>query len=318
MEHYFNVDMAREYGIEEAILFHHFYYWIVRNVANGEHFHDGLCWAYNSKKAFAEFFPYMNEAKILRVIKHMEDEGLIIKGHYNSDERDKANWYAITRKGLELLSVYGYNMKPFSPLLQDEQSIKNNKENNKEEDANVSPERNDYLAVIACWNEHNGKRLGSVTKITERRKRAIKKVLEDNEIDQEQLMRLFKTLPFADSWLYHPNKQHANWKPDFDWWMANTNGWLTKALEGKVHKENPQAFASIMQRDSEQTTYTPQGRTIWFNEGTKSYWTTDNFYYETISDGYDDDTRPDGATLTLNNARGDIKWNKKTKKWGKV
>lgn len=65
------------------------------------------------------------------------------------------------------------------------------------------------------------------------------------------------------------------------------------------------------------STYTPQGRTIWFNEGTRSYWTDDNFYYGTISDGYDDETRPDGATLTLNNARGDIYWDKKTKKWNK-
>lgn len=65
------------------------------------------------------------------------------------------------------------------------------------------------------------------------------------------------------------------------------------------------------------STYAPQGRTIWFNEGTRSYWTDDNFYYGTISDGYDDETRPDGATLTLNNARGDIYWDKKTKKWNK-
>ena len=64
-------------------------------------------------------------------------------------------------------------------------------------------------------------------------------------------------------------------------------------------------------------TYTPQGRTIWYNEATKSYWTDDNFYYSTISDGYDDNNRPDGATLTLNNARGDIRWNSNTKKWDK-
>ena len=65
-------------------------------------------------------------------------------------------------------------------------------------------------------------------------------------------------------------------------------------------------------------TYTPQGRTIWFNEETKSYWSDDNSYYESISDGYEDDNRPDGATLTLNNARGNITWNTQTKKWEKV
>ena len=64
-------------------------------------------------------------------------------------------------------------------------------------------------------------------------------------------------------------------------------------------------------------TYNPHGRTIWFNEETKSYWSDDYFYYGTIEDGYTDETRPDGATLTLNNARGTIVWNSSTKKWEK-
>lgn len=63
--------------------------------------------------------------------------------------------------------------------------------------------------------------------------------------------------------------------------------------------------------------YAPQGRTIWYDENTKSYWTDDNFYYGVISDGYTDDNRPDGATLTMSNARGAITWNSLTKKWDK-
>lgn len=62
-------------------------------------------------------------------------------------------------------------------------------------------------------------------------------------------------------------------------------------------------------------TYTPQGRTIWFNEETKSYWSTYNFYDERIYDGYTDEERPDGAEITLNNARGTYKWNSNNKKW---
>ena len=37
-----------------------------------------------------------------------------------------------------------------------------------------------------------------------------------------------------------------------------------------------------------------------------------------IPDGYDDDTRPDGASVTLNNGRGVICWSSKNKKWEKV
>lgn len=190
----------------------------------------------------------------------------------------------------------------------------NNKSDyNKEEGINIPPKKIDYQAIVDCWNEHNGKKLGKVTKITERRKKAIKKALDDNGITQEQLMLFFKTLPHADKWLYNPNKQHANWKPDFDWWLSNPNGWLTKGLEGKVHLENPQVYSSIML--GKDATYTPQGRSIWFDEKTKAYWTDDNFYYGVISDGYTDEDRPDGATLTMSNARGIITWNGSTKKW---
>ena len=37
-----------------------------------------------------------------------------------------------------------------------------------------------------------------------------------------------------------------------------------------------------------------------------------------IPDGYDDDTRPDGASVTLNNGRGEIVWSAITKKWNKI
>jgi len=194
------------------------------------------------------------------------------------------------------------------------EDLKNNKTNNKEEDTNVSPKKNDYHAIVECWNECNGQRLGKVTKVTQRRKGAIKKALLDNDITQEQLMQFFKTLPFADSWLYNPNKQHKNWKPDFDWWLANTNGWLTKGLEGKVHLENPQAYSSIMGGDD--APYRPQtdGNIHW-NDYYKCYIFIGMFWDE-VMDGYTDDNRPNGATLMLNNG-GTIVWNKEQKKWEK-
>lgn len=338
MEHHFNTNIAKTYGIEEAILLHHFYFWIAKNAANGKHFHDGLYWTYNSKKAYADFFTYMNETKIFRVIKHLEEEGVVVKGKYNKDKWDKTNWYAITQKGLELLKECGYEMQPFSTslqndifdsgkmndgTLQNEQSILINNTNeintnsNKEENTNVFPKKNDYQAIVDCWNEHNGKRLGKVTKVTERRKKAIKKALDDNGITQEQLMLFFKTLPLADKWLYNPNKQHANWKPDFDWWLSNPNGWLTKGLEGKVHLENPQAYSSIML--GKDAPYTPltDGALSW-NEYYSSFIFVGYWDGKHIPDGYDDDTRPDGATIMLNNGRGNITWNKNTKQWEKV
>lgn len=341
MEHHFNIEIATEYGVEEAIFLHNIFFWIAKNAANEKHFHDGLYWFYNSKKAFVELFPYMNEPKITRVIKNLEDAELIVKGNFSEDKWNKTNWYALTKQGLEYMCEKGYKFdslyrcvqnaciddsKMNNRMMQNEQCIYNtnnntnntdsNTDTNKEEDTNVSPKKNnDYKTIVDCWNEYNGQRLGRVTKLTERRKHAIKKVIDDNEITQEQLMQLFKALPLADSWLYNPNKQHKNWKPDFDWWMANTNGWLTKALEGKVHKENPQAYASIIQGDDAPYSPLTDGEIQW-NDYYKSYIYV-GMDLRWIPDGYTDDNRPDGATIMLNNGRGTIVWDKSTKSWNK-
>ncbi len=187
----------------------------------------------------------------------------------------------------------------------------------KEKNKIIPCQKNDYQAIVDCWNEHNGKKLGKVTKVTERRKKAIKKALEDNGITQEQLMLFFKTLPLADKWLYNPNKQHANWKSDFDWWLSNPNGWLTKGLEGKVHLENPQAYSSIML--GKDAPYTPltDGALSW-NKYYNCYMYVGYWDGKHIPDGYDDDTRPDGASVTLNNGRGTLVWSVITKTWNKV
>ena len=339
MEHRFNVQFAKDYGIEEAILIENLYFWIAKNVANEKHKYERRYWTYNSAKAFAELFPYINETKIYRVLSHLEDVEFIIKGKFSQDKHDRTNWYSFSDKGLSRLNAEKYDTINFSETFQNGDMdftklqngtcknanciIINNTDSkqqieNKEEYTNVYSKKNDYQAIIDCWNQYNGKKLGNVTKLTDKRKKAIKKVLVDNDITQEQMMKLFKSLPYADKWLYNPNKQHATWKPDFDWWIANTNGWFTKALEGKVHKENPQAFNEIMRNNGDEVLYTPQGRTIWFNEETKSYWSMDNFYYGVISDGYTDDNRPNGATITLNNGRGRIQWDSETKKWNKI
>ena len=279
----------------------------------------------------------MNETKIFRVLKNLEEKSIIAKGNYSKDKWDKTNWYALTKNGIYYMVRNGYKNNDLQSLLQNdtierakmndgacqsEQCINNyytdiDTNINKEEDTNVSPKKNDYHAIVDCWNECNGKRLGKVTKVTQRRKDAIKKALLDNDITQEQLMQFFKTLPFADSWLYHPNKQHKNWKPDFDWWLANTNGWLTKGLEGKVHLENPQAYSSIICGDD--APYTPicEGSLSW-NDYYKCYLYVGFWDGKFMPDGYTDENRPDGASVMLHNGRGRIQWDAKSKEWRKI
>lgn len=98
MEHHFNVYLASEIGVEEAIFIHNLYFWIKKNEANNKHFYDGYYWTYNSAKAFSELFPYWTPKQIIRIIKSCIEKGYVIKGEYNKSKYDRTSWYAITEK----------------------------------------------------------------------------------------------------------------------------------------------------------------------------------------------------------------------------
>lgn len=96
MTHSFDVEIAKKYGIDEAIILNHMFFWIQKNEANKKHFHDGRYWTYNSVEAFCTIFPYWSAPQLKRILKRMEDNGLIITGNYNSDLRDRTKWYSIS------------------------------------------------------------------------------------------------------------------------------------------------------------------------------------------------------------------------------
>lgn len=103
MEHSFDIDIAKRYGIQPAILLKNIYFWIEKNKANDKNFYDGYWWTYNSKKAFAELFPYMTARQIEYALQKLIEDDLIITGNYNKVAYDRTLWYAITKKGYSIL-----------------------------------------------------------------------------------------------------------------------------------------------------------------------------------------------------------------------
>ncbi len=112
MNHSFNVEIAKEYGLYEAIIQENMFFWITKNVANGQNYIDGHYWTYNSVKAFDKLFPYMSNATIRRVLQSLEKSGLIITGNYNKAAYDRTKWYALTDKAF---SLFGFQ-PPAPPL----------------------------------------------------------------------------------------------------------------------------------------------------------------------------------------------------------
>lgn len=97
--HYFDIRIAKLYGINCAVILQNIWHWIRKNEANGTNFYDGTYWTYNSTKAFAELFPYLSQKQIETALKKLRDEEIIITGNYNAVKYDRTLWYAITEKG---------------------------------------------------------------------------------------------------------------------------------------------------------------------------------------------------------------------------
>ena len=153
--HSFNKLFAKKYGIEEAIIFNDLYFWCLHNKQNNQNLfisekedektRSPKYWTYSSCNALEENYEYMNKSKIYRVIKHLEEEGLIISDEFNKVKFDRTKWYAITEFGEE--EYQDCNAKPTSSLYQnrntDVSKMKNEKLQN--EISDVSKMKNEKL-----------------------------------------------------------------------------------------------------------------------------------------------------------------------------
>lgn len=103
MQHSFDIDIAKEYGILEAILLNNLWYWIEKNRANETNLFDGEYWTYNSTRAFNELFPYVSERQIKTALKNLREKEIIKVGNYNVVAYDRTLWYAFTEKGKSIV-----------------------------------------------------------------------------------------------------------------------------------------------------------------------------------------------------------------------
>jgi len=95
MDYSFNTKLAERYGVEEAVLLNHLYFWIQHNAANKKHFHDGRYWTYNSAQAFTEIFPFWSRKKIDRIVQSLKESGAVIIGNYNESGQDRTRWFSL-------------------------------------------------------------------------------------------------------------------------------------------------------------------------------------------------------------------------------
>ena len=176
----FDGEFAKEHGVNEAIMYQYFSYWIAKNKANDKHFYDGYTWTYNSQKALTELFPFWNRAKIQRIISSLENQGLLIKGNYNQLAYDRTTWYALPKFEQSVVQNQTVNCSDLNnERFKNEQPIPINYQLTKQ----LTTENKDiveqspttpipYQEVVEYLNQKTGKNFKHTSKVTQRHIRA--------------------------------------------------------------------------------------------------------------------------------------------------
>lgn len=257
MEHSFDIDIAKEYGIPAAILLKHFYYWVEKNRTNEKHYRDGYFWTYNSMKSFCQLFPYMSDSTIKRAIKKLVDGGLIIEAVYNDIPFDRTKWYTLTPDGYE-------RIKNSIALVQNDQShlvkmtksdevkmtqpipykyssrtqLNNNISNTTVLDCpSDSEEPNGRTAiadVIASWNELSKYGISPISRITGGSKRYNCLKARLREYGKDAVLEAIENVKTSD---FLQGKVKNDWIITFDWFVKPSN--FPKVLEGNYNRRKP-------------------------------------------------------------------------------
>jgi len=103
MEHSFNVELAKLYGVDCAIFLHDLHYWVIYNEAHDQNKREGRYWTYNSRKSWTYFFPYWSVDQIRRIAKKLIDAGVIVTARLNKKNYDHTIWYSFSDKGYALM-----------------------------------------------------------------------------------------------------------------------------------------------------------------------------------------------------------------------
>ena len=98
MNHSFNVGIAKEVGVNAAIVLENICFWVQKNGASGEHVYDGKPWTFSTRSDWTKLFPYLTANQVQTAVAKLKDSGFIEIGHYSTSPFDRTNWYTVTDK----------------------------------------------------------------------------------------------------------------------------------------------------------------------------------------------------------------------------
>ena len=96
MHHYFNTEIAKEVGVNAAVILENIAHWVLKNKANDKNFYDGHYWTYNSRTAMTALFPYLSEKQVRYALDALRKADMVLTGNYNKSSYDRTLWYTVS------------------------------------------------------------------------------------------------------------------------------------------------------------------------------------------------------------------------------
>lgn len=158
-----------------------------------------------------------------------------------------------------------------------------------------TPDDKDTELFEECWKAY--------------RRKGIKKKAKDywNKMKDDERQRV---MPHISAYV---KSRDVQYQKDFERYLRD------RVFDTVVYNGNTIIYdPTKTSKDDESAVYMPicEGGLSW-NDYFKCYLYIGNWDGRHIPDGYDDDNRPDGARVMLNNARGIIVWSALNKEWRK-
>ena len=99
MKHCFNVEVAKEVGVNAAVVFENLSFWIKHNEKTGKNERQGTHWMFSSQKDIAKQFEYLSIKQTRSAIEKLIVAEYIKVDCFNKHKYDRTQWYALTEKG---------------------------------------------------------------------------------------------------------------------------------------------------------------------------------------------------------------------------
>jgi hypothetical protein len=130
MYHFFNIEVAMEYGVDEAIMIANFQYWIIRNAANKKNLQNGKFWTYNTVDALTKIFPYWSRKQVRRILDSLIEREVLEVDCFNKTGFDRTSWYTFKDPAKWLTGPFAHlgetsNTKGATAIIEAQQIMEN-------------------------------------------------------------------------------------------------------------------------------------------------------------------------------------------------